>query len=178
MSSEAKVTKMTPSMIWAAPLLALALAGPAAGAEKTIARAHPTAKANATGLELRHDAPATLKAGQRVVVRLQVRGARAADASVEVQAASPALRLLAVDGRAPGGTITLAPGATRRIEIELSAAADGPALVNVVMRQHGRVSISVIALAVGDTSAAPMKSEGALRTTPQGERIVVMPSSR
>lgn len=133
-------------------------------------------KANASGLTVRYNVPAGLRAGQKAVVQVVISGARASDASVQLAGDSAALSVLTIDGVKPTGPVALAPGAERRMDVEVSASSDGIHYLNVILTQNGRRSASAVALRVG-TGSVSMKREGQLQTTPSGERIISLPAN-
>lgn len=117
-----------------------------------------------------------LRAGQTATVQLVISGARAGDASVQLSADSAALRVLKVDGAAPAGSVALAPGAERRIDVEVSASSDGMHYLNAILTQNGRRAATAVPLRVG-TGSVSMKREGQVQTTPSGERIISLPAN-
>lgn len=133
-------------------------------------------KTNASGLTLRYSVASGLRAGQTATVQLVISGARAGDASVQLSADSAALRVLKVDGAAPAGSIALAPGAERRIDVEVSASSDGMHYLNAILMQNGRRAATAVPLRVG-TGSVSMKREGQVQTTPSGERIISLPAN-
>ncbi len=131
-------------------------------------------KANGTGLVLRYATPDTIKAGQATPLRIELSGASSEGASVELRASSPDI-VVTQDGRAVQGPIALARGATHRIDLLVTAPADGAHHLTVVMSQGGRVAVSAVALVVGN-GAVVRKTEGKVETTPSGERVISMPA--
>jgi hypothetical protein len=131
-------------------------------------------KANSTGLVLRYAAPDTLKAGQATPLRIELSGASSDDARVELRPSSPDI-VVTQDGHALQGPIALARGATRTIDLLVTAPADGAHHLTVVMSQGGRVAVSALPLKVG-TAAVSRKTEGRVEVTPSGERVISMPA--
>ena len=131
-------------------------------------------KANSTGLVLRYAAPDTLKAGQATPLRLELSGATADGASVELRTSSPDI-VITQGGRAVQGPMALARGATRTIDLLVTAPADGAHHLSVLMSQGGRVAVSAVPLKVG-TGAVSRKTEGSVEVTPSGERVISMPA--
>lgn len=176
--------KLTPLWISAAAVAAAAALAPAradtsldsaklsAASSETASGAR--AKANASGLTLRYSVPSGLRAGQPALVQLLISGARTSDASVQLSADSAALSIK-VDGTTPSGPIALAPGAERRIDVEVRARSDGMHYLTAVLSQNGRRGASAVPLRVG-TGAVSMKREGQAQTTPSGERIISLPA--
>jgi hypothetical protein len=132
-------------------------------------------KANSTGLVLRYAAPDTLKAGQATPLRIELSGATGDGASVELRGSSPDIVVATQDGRALQGPIALARGATRTIDLLVTAPADGAHHLTVLMSQGGRVAASALPLKVG-TGAVLRKTEGKVEVTPSGERVISMPA--
>jgi hypothetical protein len=131
-------------------------------------------KANSTGLVLHYAAPDTLKAGQATPLRIELSGVSSDGASVELRASSPDI-VITQDGRAMQGPIALARGATRTIDLLVTAPADGAHHLTVLMSQGGRVAVSALTLEVG-TGPVTRKTEGKVETTPSGERVISMPA--
>ena len=131
-------------------------------------------KANSSGLVLRYAAPDTLKAGQATPVRIELSGAASDGASVELRASSPDI-VITQDGREVQGPIALARGATRTLDLLVTAPADGAHHLTVLMSQGGRSSVSAVPLKVG-TGAVSRKTEGTVQVTPSGERVISMPA--
>jgi hypothetical protein len=131
-------------------------------------------KANSTGLVLRYAAPDTLKAGQATPLRIELSGASSDDASFALRASSPDIVITTPDGRALQGPIALARGATRTIDLLVTAPA-GVHHLSVVMSQGGRSAVSALAFKVG-TGAVSRKTEGNVEVTPSGERVISMPA--
>ena len=125
---------------------------------------------------MRYSVPSGLRAGQKALVQLVISGARASDASVQLSADGAALRILTIDRAAPAGPIAVAPGAERRIDVEVSASSDGMHYLNALLTQNGRRAPSAVPLRVG-TGDVPMKREGQAQTTPGGERIISLPAN-
>lgn len=180
--------KTTSLGIAAAALLISATSAQASAADEPAARKSapaPTSvavlmkrapmKANSTGLVLRYATPDTIKAGQATPLRIELSGASSDGASVELRASSPDIVVVTQDGRAVQGPIALARGATRTIDLLVTAPADGAHHLTVVMSQGGRVAVSAVPLVVGNGALA-RKSEGKLETTPTGERVISMPA--
>ncbi len=132
-------------------------------------------KANSTGLVLRYAAPDTLKAGQATPLRIELSGASSDGASVELRASSADIIIVTQDGRAVQGPITLTRGATRTIDLLVTAPADGAHHLAVLMSQGGRSSVSALVFKVG-TGAVLRKTEGKVEVTPNGERVISMPA--
>jgi hypothetical protein len=164
----------------ASPVQASAAAEPVArkstASQKTAAEPMKRApmKANSTGLVLRYAAPDTLKAGQATPIRIELSGASSDGASVELRGSSPDI-IVTQDGRAVQGPIALARGATRTIDLLVTAPADGAHHLTVLMSQGGRSSVSAVPLKVG-TGAVTRKTEGKVEVTPSGERVISMPA--
>jgi hypothetical protein len=131
-------------------------------------------KANGTGLVLRYATPDTIKAGQATPVRIELSGASSDGASVELRASSPDI-VVTQDGRPVQGPLALARGATRTINLLVTAPADGAHHLTVLMSQGGRVAVSALPLRVG-TGAVAHKTEGKVETTLSGERVISMPA--
>jgi hypothetical protein len=184
------MTKHLSLVIAAAALFSAASSAQASAADEPIARkstaSQKTAtvpispmkrapmKANSTGLVLRYAAPDTLKAGQATPLRIELSGASSEGASVELRASSPDI-VVTQDGRAVQGPIALARGATRTIDLLVTAPADGAHHLTVLMSQGGRVAVSALPLKVG-TGAVLRKTEGTVEVTPSGERVISMPA--
>jgi hypothetical protein len=180
------MTKPLPLAVAAAALLAAASPAQASAAaepaarkstatQQTSAMKRAPSKANSTGLVLRYAAPDTLKVGQATPLRIELSGATSDGANVELRASSPDIVVATQDGRAVQGPIALARGATRTIDLLVTAPADGAHHLTVVMSQGGRSSVSAVPLKVG-TGAVSRKTEGKVETTPSGERVISMPA--
>lgn len=131
------------------------------------------AKHGGSGIELRYAVPSTLRPGEVAVVRLQLSGARSDDAKVEVRSDNPAVQLR-LAGQPITGAIALDRAGTRTLDVEVSAP-DGLQYLNVFTTQEGRFSAHSIPLPVG-TGAVQQKSNGIPATTPDGEKIISLPS--
>jgi hypothetical protein len=161
-----------------APGAAAADASPAPGAK---AQARATTefvqakrkRGSNTGLTLRYATPAVLKPGVPATVRIEVAGARSADARIELRSSSPNLSLT-LDGREVR-EVALTPGAPRMLDLQALASADGTYHVSVTLHQGGRSAVSAVPLKAG-AGASAMKSEGQVQTTPSGERVISMPA--
>jgi hypothetical protein len=181
------MTKHLSLVIAAAALFAAASSAQASAAAEPVARKSAASqitvsgpmkrapmKANSTGLVLRYAAPDTLKAGQATPLRIELSGASSDGASIELRASSPDI-VVTQDGRPVQGPIALARGATRTIDLLVTAPADGAHHLTVLMSQGGRVAVSALPLKVG-TGAVLRKTEGTVEVTPSGERVISMPA--
>jgi hypothetical protein len=126
-----------------------------------------------TGLTLRYAAPTVMKAGVASALRIEVAGARSADARIELRPSSPDLSLTqnGIEVR----EVMLSPGQTHTLELQATASVDGLYHVTVVLHQGGRSAVSAVAMKAGSGTVS-MKSEGAVQTTPSGERVISMPA--
>ena len=131
------------------------------------------AKHGGSGIELRYTVPGTLRPGETALVRVQLAGVRSDDARVEFRSESPGVQLR-LGGQPITGAIPLEPHRTRSLDIEVSAP-DGLQHLNVFTSQGGRFSAHSIPLPVG-SGAASLKPGGVPATTPEGEKIISLPS--
>lgn len=131
------------------------------------------AKHNGSGVELRYAAPPSMQPGVAATVRIALSGVTADGATVELRGDDPSVQLR-IDGQPVSGPITLARGETRTIDVQVSAP-DGMQYLNVFTSQNGRTSAHSIALKVG-SGAPTAKANGTLKTLPNGEKIISLPS--
>jgi hypothetical protein len=135
----------------------------------------PRQKHNASGLRLRYQRPADVKAGQAARLVLTVAGVRSAEgAQVEIQGSDPAMVIL-MNGNPVNAPITLAGGEQRRMDLEVANAPEGLHHVNVFLTQNGRSNVVAIALKVGH-GQSQQKPQGQVQTTPSGEKVIVLPA--
>ncbi len=146
----------------------------AASPSATAAMKRAPMKANSTGLVLRYAAPDRLEAGLATPVRIELSGAASDGARVELRTSSPDI-VVTHNGRAVQGPIALQRGATRTIDLLVTASAEGLHHLSVLMSQGGRSSVSAVPLQVG-RGAVLRKTEGKVEVTPSGERVISMPA--
>lgn len=133
-------------------------------------------KHNASGLILRYQTPAAVKAGQRGQVVLTIAGVTAPEgAQVEIKGSDPAMTIL-LNGNPVNAPITLAGGDMRRIDLDIANAPEGLHFVNVFMTQQGRGSVVAIPIKVGHGQMT-QKPQGEVQTTPSGEKVIVLPAA-
>jgi hypothetical protein len=134
-------------------------------------------KHNASGVMLRYRDGGTVKSGQTATVSLVLAGITAADgAQVVIRASDPAMVVMR-DGNPLDARIDLPAGGQHRIDLTIANAPDGLHYVNVFTTQRGRTSVAGVPVKVGDGQSR-QKPEGRLETTPSGERIIVLPSTK
>lgn len=144
---------------------------PAPGAWVTARQKH-----NASGLLLRYQTPAAVKAGQRSTVVLTVAGVTAAEgAQVEVKGSDPSMTIL-MSSNPVNSPIMLTGGEMRRIDLQVVNAPEGLHYVNVLLTQNGRSNAVAIPIKVGHGQMT-QKPHGEAQTTPAGEKIIVLPST-
>jgi hypothetical protein len=133
-------------------------------------------KHNASGLLLRYQTPAAVKAGQRGQVVLTIAGVTAPEgAQVELKGSDPAMVIL-LGGSPVNAPITMAAGGLRRMDLDIANAPEGLHYVNVFMTQQGRSSVVAIPIKVGHGQMT-QKPQGEMQTTPSGEKVIVLPAA-
>jgi hypothetical protein len=131
-------------------------------------------KHNASGLELRYRAPATVKPGAGAALALSISGVTAEGAQVELKGSDPAMRIL-LGGRPVSGPVALAAGESRRLDLEVLDAPEGLQQVAVYLTQNGRTSVVSVPVKVGQGQQL-QKAQGEAHTTPSGEKVISLPA--
>lgn len=150
-------------------------AAPASAAAKKTQWVKLPRKHNGSGVQLNYSVPAGLQAGQTIAVQLQFSGITQDDASVEIKAPA-GVGLVAASGSLPA-RMALPRGRATALTLQVTPAADGLQYLRVFSSQGGRSTVQLIPLKVG-TGQVQLKSNGAAQTTPTGEKVISLPSSK
>ncbi len=136
-------------------------------------------KHNSSGLSLRYKLMGQPIAGQPLPVQLEFAGVSADDAQIQIRLDS-ALQSTTTAGlqkNSDGFLLPLSKGKMTAQTLTVTPKSDGMHYIQLQMSQAGRTSAASIAIRVGDTPVAT-PTLGEVQTTPQGEKIIVMPASK
>lgn len=129
-------------------------------------------KPGGTAVVMRYVVPGSVQPGQIATIRLQFsRVTDPAGANVRVYAADTGVQVAAM---AP---IQVAAGTTSTVDVDVTAVSDGLQVVAVAVQEGGRSSVFAVPIKVGSGQLIHRK-EGAVQTTPSGEKIISMPASK
>ena len=131
-------------------------------------------KHNGSGIRVSYIVPAGMQPGQSARVQLQFSGVTADDAKVEWR--GPAGSSISSAQLGAATTMALPAGQVTTISLDVTAAADGMAYLDVFTSQGGRGSAQSLPLKVGSGKVA-LKREGTMQTAPSGEKVLSLPST-
>lgn len=138
---------------------------------KTDARgfAHATAKRGGSGVNVAYRVEGAAQPNVPARITVELSGVTAREgASAAFSAEEPAWLHSAA-------AHSLKPNQTSTASLELTAPSDGMYFVNVTTTQAGRSSVVQIPVKVG-AGAAKLEKQGAVQTTPSGERVISLPA--
>ena len=130
------------------------------------------AKPNGSGVRLAYNV-APMQPGRVGSVQLRLSGVTADDARVEWRAPAGGVVTSAAVGAAT--SMSLPRGQVTTQLLDVTAAADGMAYLDVFTTQGGRTTAQSVPLKVG-SGAIVLKREGTAQTMPSGEKVISLPS--
>jgi hypothetical protein len=136
-------------------------------------------KHNNSGIEMRYKTTGAIQKQQQLSVEIEFSGVSADDAAVQMRLEGP-LELMSnpvLTNNAEGYQLRLTKNQPNTVTLTLLAKEDGMHYIRMQMSQAGRLSATSIAIPVGKTAAA-MPTLGKPTTTPDGEKLIVMPATQ
>jgi hypothetical protein len=171
-------TRSMISLVWfaAAALSLPAMADGVPGARHAKSKSHREApmttaarKPNDSGVTLQYRLDAVPQVGHGTPIVLQFSGVTEQDGATVRFSAGAGLTISGSD------TLTVPAGKQSSATVTVVSEGEGRAYLNVFITQGGAMSAIAIPVQTG-ASAPALKSSGELKTTPEGENIIMMPA--